>query len=236
MARAALGGLIAGILMFLVMYFVVGFGAADAFYLSLSFATAVSAAVAATEKEANLGVVAGFAGICIASLLVHYLGFVKVGGILVRLPSFTVVVPTSLVPILAVGFAGLIAAALALGWDSFRFVVYLCGVAAWIAYVVSPEAVVRLTAVTVVALVTSIPFVFEDRSDRVARFMSVAPIPIIAAVDLSGVVDVANLFIPILMFLAVDPTRRLGSTARGLAAICVLTVVLLVIVDIALLG
>jgi hypothetical protein len=101
----------------------------------------------------------------------------------------------------------------------------ILGLASWLAYYMIPEQTAKLFSLTLISIIAAIPLVSEEKG---SRFLSVAPIPIIATIDLTAV-NYAGLLVPVLLFVAVDPTKRIKSIARDLAAICILSLVLLMV-------
>jgi len=223
--KAVVTGFVSGLLVYLAMAMVFGLGLVDSMYIALTIATATASAIALSEREANLGVVAAFVAISIVASLFKFTGFVSTSAILVKLPNADIYIPTDLLPYLALAFVGLLGVARALGWSVGRTMLVILGLVSWLAYYMIPEQTARLFSLTLISIIAAIPLVSEEKG---SRLLSVAPIPIIATIDLTAV-NYAGLLVPVLLFVAVDPTKRIKSMARDLAAICILSLVLLMV-------
>ncbi|MCC6057562.1 MAG: hypothetical protein LM568_01410 [Desulfurococcaceae archaeon] len=225
-------GFVTGLIVYLAMTMVFGLGLVDSMYIALTIATAAASAIALSEREANLGVVAAFAAISIVASLLKFVfpGLVSTSAILVKLPNADIYIPTDLLPYLALALVGLLGVAKAMGWSVGRTMLVILGLASWLAYYMVPDQAAKLFALTLISIIAAIPLVSEEKREEkgLSRLLSVAPIPIIATIDLTAV-NYAGLLVPLLLFIAVDPTTRIKSIARDLAAICILSLVLLMV-------
>lgn len=223
-------GFATGLIVYLAMTMVFGLGLADSMFIALTIATAAASAIALSEREANLGVVAAFAAISIVASLLRFTGFVSTSAILVKLPNADIYIPTDLLPYLALALVGLLGVARALDWSVGRTMLVILGLASWLAYYMVPDRAAKLFTLTLISIIAAIPLVSEEKREEkgLSRLLSVAPIPIIATIDLTAV-NYAGLLVPLLLFIAVDPTTRIKSIARDLAAICILSLVLLMV-------
>jgi len=218
-----------GLFAFLACLFVLGFDVADATFLALSVATATASAVALSEREANIGVVVAFAVIAIVASMLQVTG-IKVSGILIKLPSAEIVIPTYMFPILSVAFAGLLAFAKALDWSIGRTILFVIGSLAWLSYYMYPTQIVRLFAMTVVTICASTPLLQSSEEGK-GRLLAVSAVPVVATIDFTGL-SMANLVVPVLLFVAVDPTGKIKNMVRELATIAILSLVLINVVGV----
>ncbi|MEM1560115.1 MAG: hypothetical protein QXN35_01020 [Ignisphaera sp.] len=227
----AITGFVSGLLVYLVMNIVFGLGVSDSMFIALTVCTAVAASISFSERDANIGVVAAFVGICISVLILSYMGIVGGGGYIAFVyGSASIYIPTHILPYLAISLVGLYGAGYIAGLDMKRFTMFMLSVVAILLYFVVPDKVIRLMSVTIAALVASTPLIVSDSNDISRYLASAVPIPIIATIDLSAV-DVGAVIFPILSFIAIDPTRRIRDSYRQLSSICMLVIVLLMLVD-----
>ena len=228
--RAVVAGMASALVTYLAMVFVFGLGLVDAMYIALTIATAASAAVALSEREANVGVVAGFVAIAITASVARFVFPVEVGAILVKLPSAEIVIPTDVLPYFAIAFVGFLVFAKALNWSIGRTMMFVVGSVAWVAYFMATDAFARLTALTIITVCAAIPLL---QSEERSRLLAAVPAPIIAEVDLTYL-DYGAMFVLPLLFVAIDPTNRINRTVRDLAAVAILALLLVQVVGIAL--
>jgi hypothetical protein len=227
--RSIVVGFVSGLVVYLAMTMVFGLGLADSMFIALTIATAAASAIALSEREANLGVVAAFVAIAVVASLLKFIGFVSTSAILVKLPNADIYIPTDLLPYLALALVGLLGVARALNWSIGRTMLVILGMASWLAYYIVPDQTAKLFSLTLISIISAIPLVSEEKVEKEgSRLLSVAPIPIVATIDLTAV-NYAGLLVPVLLFIAVDPTKRIKSIARDLAAICILSLVLLMV-------
>lgn len=232
--KGAIVGLLMGLFVYIAMVMMFNMSLTDAMFISLTIATAAGAAVAFTEREANIATVAGFVAVCIAAVVLSSIGVAPTSSaIAIVVMSSVVLIPVSILPYIAICLVAIYAVGYFINLNMKRFTLFILSCVAITVYFAVTDITIRLLTVTVAAAISAMPLLTE--SDNRKMVFAVVPMvggrEIIAAIDLSAF-NAAALIMPLFAFIAVDPTERISSNYRSLASIAMLVIILLMLLDI----
>lgn len=229
-----LASAVAAIVTMLVMTYV-GFSLHEAFYVAFTMGSTVAAIIAMTQREVNIGTVAAFAAlILVMAFLSPYLGFSS--AVVFKTAAGEIVIYTEYIPWIALGVIAFFVAMAFLGADVTRMGLWTLGTLLTLMFYSVTDATVKILISTMVALIVAIPLLQEQPSRRAPYFLAAAPIVgarKAVVVDLTTVNAYTMAFMPLLMFIALDPFRLIKRRIyRDLAAVLVLFVVFLQVLDV----
>ena len=207
----------------------------DAFYIAFTLGSTVSAILAMTEKEANIGTVAGFTALVLMiALFGPYLGLKSL--IVFRTQAGEITIPIEFIPYLMLGLIAFFAVGALLKANIARLGLYVLSIMLSFVWFTVSDSFAKVLIATTVGLIASLPLL---ASRKPSSFMALSIIPTSIAlnnrtsivVDLSGVNAGAMLLMPLLMFIALDPFDIIKGPSEdkieGLASIAVLMLVFL---------
>jgi hypothetical protein len=232
---AALSAIAAGLGFILLYLLAPSLDLGTMLFISLGLASSVGA-ITAMDRGGEVGEVVGFT---VLLLLLFFSSWLLPSrtAIVFALPSNQVVViDVWVLPLLLIGIVVLFALVKYFGGDVARFGLWVISVALTLAYFTYSDVVARTLIAAIQALIVFLPATHEYKP--LAKLFAVAAAPALAAydkvltIDLTEVNVYAAYLIPVLAFVALDPFNKINRTYRSLAALIVLMIVFLQVLDV----
>jgi len=217
---------IAAVLTLLGLVYGLGMETMDAFYIAFTIGSATAAAVALSEREANFGVVASAAALLILLAIAGpYLGLSAV--LVFKGQTYTIELPVEYIPWIMIGFIGVFAIGYAVGANVGKLGLWVLGSIISMFWFAVTDVTSQVILACIVAVIAAVPLM---RGQKPATgLLAAAALPAArteVTFDLSQVNYFGMLFMPIMLFIAIDPFDVIkNKTVKDLASIVVLFLV-----------
>jgi len=202
-------------------------------FISLGIASSAGAIVAVDRGE-SIGTVTGFATLLL--LLFFVAPYLPTRSAIIFVTSAaTIVLEPMMIPLILIGIIAIVAVIHYIGGDVYRFALWLLTIALTLAWFTYTDPIARILISAIIAIVVFRPL--ESLSSKATKFFAVTPVPVAMMFDKAVVIDLTNVniyiayLLPLLTFVALDPTNRINKQYRGLASIITLFVVFIQIVS-----
>jgi len=198
---------IAAILTLLGLIYGLGMDPMDAFYIAFTIGSATAAAVALTEREANIGTVASAAALLLLlGLAGPYLGLSAI--LTFKTETTTVYVPIEFLPWIALGLLAIFVVGYALGAPVGRLALWVLGSVLAVFWFAVTEPTSQVVIACLIALIAAVPLLRASPSTATTGLLVGAVLPAgrtQVVFDLSQANVVGMMLIPLILFVALDP-------------------------------
>jgi len=219
--------LAAVITMFALIY-ALGLEPIEAFYLSFTIGSATAAAVALSEREANIGTVASAISLLLLLALAGpYLGLHAV--FVFKTQTTTISIPIEIIPWIMMGVVAIFAVGYAVGANVGRLGLWTLGTVLSLFWFTVSDVTGQVLLACIVGVIAAVPLLTTQSRPSTPLFM-VAMLPVARneiTFDLSQVNYLGMLLSPILLFVALDPFNAFSKVVRELGSVVTLFLVFL---------
>jgi len=221
---------IAAIVTLLGLVYGLGMETVDAFYISFTVGAAAAAAVALTEREANLGVVASAAALLLMlGILGPYLGLTS--AFVFKGQTYEIAIPTEYIPWIMLGLVGVFVIGYAVGADVGRLGLWVLGSILAMFWFTVTDVTSQVILSCLIAIIAAVPLLKKEaRAGGYLLAAAIIPASPLAGrtqitFDLTQVNYFGMLVTPVLLFLALDPFNVIEN--RKIEEICSVIVLFL---------
>mgnify|MGYP000209180548 CR=1 FL=1 len=202
----------------------------DAFYISFTIGSATAAAVALSQREANLGVVASAAALLILLAVAGpYLGLQSI--LVFRTQTTVVEIPAEMIPWIMVGFVAIFAVGYAMGASVGRLALWCLGSMLSMFWFAVTDVASQVILACIVAVIAAVPLLKQEPRARYTGLLAAAILPAARTeitFDFTQINYFGMLFTPVVLFVALDPFDVIRNRlAREIASVIVLFLVFL---------
>jgi len=235
--KVVLAGSLSAVVALLALIHVLNMELMDAFYIAFTLSSTVSAIVALSEKETNIGTVAGFTALLLfIGIIAPYLGLKSV--LVFRTAYGQITIPIEFIPYIALAVVALFAVVVLLGGSVARTGLFTIGTLLSLAWFVVTDPYVKILVSTLIGVIAFIPLLQKEEvrvGGRMLLLTAVGYIPITErtqiVIDLKGISSYGVIVTPLLLFIALDPLNLLrgrgGRVIEQLASVAILLLVFL---------
>jgi len=230
---AAVVAALAAAVTFMVLYFT-SLDIATILFIGLGIASSAAAIVSINGE--NIGSVVGFVTLLLMMFVVGPYLLPERSVFIFVTNATTIVVEPQLIPLILLCVIALAVVVASIGGNVYRFALWLITIALTMSWFVYQDAIARILISALIAIIVFSPI--EDLAKTsVSRKMLFTAIPIAAVYDKAVVIDLSSVniyfayLLPLLTFIALDPTNRINKTYRGLTGLVVLFVVFIQILS-----
>jgi len=228
---------IVAVLTLLGLVYGLGMDTIDAFYIAFTVGSAAAAAVALSEREANLGVVSSATALLIVlGLLGPYLGLST--AFVFKGQTYTIEVPVEYIPWIMIGIVGIFAVGYAAGANVGRLGLWTLGTILSLFWFTVTDTTAQVLLACIVGVIAATPLLYEKpvRGSPMLLAALAAPVPAARTeitFDLSQVNYFGMLFVPVVLFLALDPFNVIENRmVRELSSVAVLILVFIQVLSV----
>ena len=228
---------IAAVLTLLALVYCLGMRPIDAFYVAFTIGSATAAAVALSAREANIGTVASAAALLIVlGLLGPYLGLST--AFVFKGQTYTIEVPVEYIPWIMIGIVGIFAVGYAAGANVARLGLWTLGAMLSFFWFTVTDATAQVLLACMIGIIAAVPLLQERPRTSALLAALAAPVPAARTeitFDLSQVNYFGMLFVPVVLFLALDPFNVIENRmVRELSSVAVLILVFIQVLSVVL--